>query len=125
MVNLNMNRKLMQNVRNNVNDITFKNINNKIMTGWGHIMMELAIPLALELKPNNIITIGWDIKNSNKYWHQENFTVKYWNDENNIINQFTIHLHNFLLKHYQIKIFKLSNESGVKIPLFDSKTIEK
>lgn len=115
-------RILMQNVKNNVNDIAFKNDNNKIVTGWGHIMMELAIPLALELKPNYIITVGWDVKNSKLHFH-ETFVISYWHDENNIINNFTTYLHKFLLHHYKIKIFKFSKDSGIKIPLFDSKTI--
>jgi hypothetical protein len=118
MVNLNLKNNYMENVKNNINDINFKNKDNKIYTGWGHIIMELAIPLCLELKPENIITIGWDVKNSKKYWNKETFS-NYWQDENNIINDFSVYLHNFLKKHHYINIYKLNSKSGVKIPLVD------
>ena len=118
MVNLKIINNNLEYVKNNKNNISFKNINNKIYTGWGHIMMELAIPLCLELKPENIITIGWDVKNSKKYWNQETFT-DYWHVENNIINEFTVHLHKFLKEHYNVNIYKFSEISGVKIPIFN------
>jgi len=118
MVNLNFKNNYMENVKNNINDIYFKNKDNKIYTGWGHIMMELAIPLCLELKPENIVTIGWDVKNSKKYWNKETFSI-FWQDENNIINDFSVNLHNFLKKNHNINIYKLSSKSGVKIPLVD------
>ena len=118
MVNLEMKNNYLKNVKDNINDISFKNKNNKIYTGWGHIMMELAIPLCLELKPENIITIGWDVKNSKKYWNKETFS-NYWHDENNIINDFSVYLHKFLKEHHNIKIYKFSKKSGVKIPLVD------
>lgn len=117
MVNLEMKNNYLKNVKDNINDISFKNKNNKIYTGWGHIMMELAIPLCLELKPENIITIGWDVKNSKKYWNKETFSN--WQDENNIINDFSVYLHKFLKEHHNIKIYKFSKKSGVKIPLVD------
>ena len=71
------------------------NTNNILTTGWGHIMMELAIPLSLELKPQNIITIGWDIKSVNKYWDVEHFTN--WSNADTVINNFTSYLHKYLL----------------------------
>tara|TARA_B100000886_G_C20410290_1_gene486698 strand:- start:1120 stop:1878 length:759 start_codon:yes stop_codon:yes gene_type:complete len=104
-------------VKNNINDISFKNKNNQIHTGWGHIMMELAIPLCLELKPENIITIGWDVKNPKKYWNKETFIN--WHNADGVINDFSIHLHKFLKEHHNIKIYKFSVKSGIKIPLVD------
>lgn len=118
MVNLKITNNNLEYVKNNKNNISFKNKNNKIYTGWGHIMMELAIPLCLELKPENIITVGWDVKNSKTYWNKETF-IGYWHDENNLINDFSVYLHNFLKEHYNIKIYKLNAKSGVKIPLVD------
>lgn len=116
MVNLDWNSNNLENVKNNKNDIVFKNKNNKIFIGWGHTMMELAIPLSLELKPENVITIGWDIKNSKKYWNKETFVD--WNNENIIINDFTVYLHKFLKDHFNVNIYKFSKKSGIKIPIF-------
>lgn len=121
MINIDSKRNLMDNVKNNINDISFKNKNNKIITGWGHTMMESAIPLSLELQPKTIITVGWDIKNSNQYWHTETFVN--WHDENTIINNFSIYLHKFLLEHYNIKIYKFSKKSAMKLPLFNIKSL--
>ena len=116
MVELDSKTNNMKNVKNDINDVSFKNKNNKLFTGWGHIMMELAIPLCIKLKPEYIITFGWDINNSNKYWNTETF-INYWADPNNIINNFSVYLHNYLIKHHNIQIYKFSKKSGIKIPL--------
>ena len=125
MISINWKENYMDNVARNIKDIEFKNKNNdnKIYTGWGHIMMELAIPLCLFLKPKNIITIGWDVTNSNDYWNSKKETFKVginWSNENDIIKQFSVHLHKFLLDNYGITINKINNNSGIKIPLFKS-----
>ena len=121
LVKLDISKNLMKNVENNKKEIIFFNKNNILTTGWGHIMMELAIPLSLELKPQNIITIGWDVKNSNKYWDVEHFTN--WMDSDTIINNFTVYLHKYLLDNYNIKIYKLNANSSIKIPLIDFNSI--
>lgn len=117
LVEIDSSKNLMENVKNNEKEIIFFNNNNILTTGWGHIVMELAIPLSLELKPQNIITIGWDVKNVNKYWDVEHFTN--WAESDTIINNFTVYLHKYLLDNYNIKIYKLNTKSTIKIPLID------
>ena len=100
------------------NCIKFYEEDNMPMTHWGHVMMELALPLALMLKPKNIFTLGWDItyKNLNQHNYFETF-VDY--QKGDTIKYFSSHLSKYLKKHYKVNIFKLSKYSGVKIPYFN------
>ena len=102
----------------------------------GHIFMELAIPIALLLKPKNILTIGWDLSN-NKYYNNETNFVKncgigadtipgkeasdsmhFWGRTQNLI-KFSSKLPKYLQKYYGISIYKLSDKSCAEIPLFN------
>ena len=106
----------------------FYNLNDEIKAHWGHTMGEVAIPLALFLEPKQIITIGWDVTNSNTYWNTntntnilEPFTNNNmnWHNSDVIINNFTVYLHDYLQTHYHIPINKLNPNSGVQIPLYN------
>ena len=94
--------------------LDFRYKNNNVETGWGHVMMELAIPLAVALQPENIITIGWDIKNHNQYYKD---SFKNYSHEDTIL-EFSKYLPSYLKKHYNIKIYKLSKNQGVFLPLY-------
>ena len=96
-------------------DLRYKN--NNVETGWGHIMMELAIPFCVALEPKNIITIGWDVINSNNYYKN---TFKNYSKED-VILEFSSYLSNYLKEQYNINIFKLSKNQVVKIPLYKFK----
>ena len=96
-------------------DLRYKN--NNVETGWGHVMMELAIPFCVALEPKNIITIGWDVINSNNYYKN---TFKNYSKED-VILEFSSYLPNYLKEQYNINIFKLSKNQGVKIPLYKFK----
>jgi len=97
------------------NCIDFQFFEDNVNSGWGHVMMELAIPLAISLKPKNIYTLGWDVKNSKKYFDsKENF--KNYSDEN-VILEFTKFLPDYLKKHYDINIYKTSKNQEIKLPL--------
>ena len=102
-------------VKEDKKGIEFKNIDNVICGNWGHIMMELAIPLSIMLKPKEIITIGW-IKNQ-KVTDTKKESFFNWSSEETIINEFTCYLHDYLKKHYNIKIYKINKNSGIRIPL--------
>ena len=97
--------------------LDFRYKNNNVETGWGHVMMELAIPLAVALEPENIITIGWDIINSRTYYKN---TFKNYSKEDGIL-AFSSYLSNYLKEQYNINIFKLSKTQGAKIPLYKFK----
>jgi hypothetical protein len=133
LANFNTKKNHMQLVKDDKKNIEFENINGKLYTGNGHIMMEMAIPFSIFLEPKNIITIGWDQKNNtfrygNKiHWDTINHSIKKkkketfidWGDEYNIINEFSVHLHNYLKKHYNIKIYKINKKSSMKLPIFN------
>ena len=117
-------KNLMELVIKDIKALEFENINNEIYTGWGHIMLELAIPLCIFLKTKNIITIGWDNNSKNiKHWDTiENFD-NIINGINlssldTIVNNFSPYLHNYLWKHYKIRIYKINKKSAMKLPLF-------
>lgn len=120
--NISFSKNHMQLVNDNKKGIEFENINNKLYTGSGHIVMELGIPLSIFLEPKNIITIGWDVTNSTSYgkkiehWDKKEGFIN-WNNENDIINKFSILFHDYLDHHYNIKIYKLNKESGIKLPI--------
>lgn len=101
----------------NAFDLTEKD--GKLTTKWGHVMMELALPTALMLKPKKIITIGWDVKNNQKHWNKKEEFQKCENgnygDEDVILN-FTKYLPDYLEKHYGTRIYKLSKDSSVHLP---------
>lgn len=94
--------------------LDFRYKNNNVETGWGHVMMELAVPLAVALEPTNIITIGWDIVNSRTYYKN---TFKNYSKED-VIMEFSSYLSDYLKKHYNVNIFKLSKNQGAKLPLY-------
>jgi len=99
--------------------LDFRYKNNNVETGWGHVMMELAIPLCVALEPENIITIGWDITGINSHKYYKN-TFKNYSKED-VILEFSSYLSNYLKNQYNINIFKLSKNQGVKIPLYKFK----
>ena len=110
----------MELVTKDKKSLEFENINNEVYTGWGHIMMELAIPLCIFLKTKNIITIGWDNNSENiKHWDNiESFNNKInWSSLDVICNHFSRYLYDYLWKHYKIKIYKINKKSCMKIPL--------
>lgn len=120
-------KNLMKLVNEDKKGLDFENINNNIFSGWGHIMMEVAIPFCIFLETENIVTIGWDnnitSKINNKYWDTiENFSVVQngidWSSNDTIVNVFSSKLPKYLKKHYNINIFKLNENSGMKLPLF-------
>lgn len=117
-------KNLMELVINNKKGLDFENINNKIYTGWGHIMMEIAIPLCIFLETKNIITIGWDNNPKNKYhWDKiENFdninNGINWSSLDTVCNKFSPYLYDYLWKHYKIKIYKINKKSAMMIPIF-------
>jgi len=112
-------------IKNKKNCLDFFVKNNKLYHKWGHTMMELAIPIAVYLKPKNIFTIGWDINilnddkiNQKIHYNTENFIN--WASDYDIIN-FTKYLPSYLKKNYNINIYKLYNQSAVKLPYFSFK----
>ena len=117
MVDIIWNKNSMMYVKNDVKDIGFKIKNNKMSSNWGHVMMELAIPLSIYLNPKTIITIGWDVKNQKSHWDTKKESFFNWSSEETIINEFSCHLHDYLKKHYNIKIYKINKNSGIRIPL--------
>ena len=119
MINLNWNKNSMKLVKENKKGLEFTIKDNTMTTNWGHIMMELAIPLSIYLKPKKIITIGWDVKNQKKYWDTAKELFSSWSHEDTIINEFSCYLHDYMKKHYNIEIFKINKDSGIRIPLFD------
>jgi hypothetical protein len=118
-------KNLMELVINDMKDLDFKNINNEIYTGWGHIMMELALPLCIFLETKNIITIGWDnnpkiIKHWDNIENFDNITNDTnWASSDVICNKFSPYLHDYLWKHYKIRIYKINKNSTMKIPLLN------
>ena len=80
--------------------------------------MELAIPLSILLKPEKIITIGWDIKNSKKHWDSKKESFTNWSHEDTILNEFSCYLDDYMKKHYNIKIYKINKNSAIKLPYF-------
>lgn len=106
--------------KNRKDCIGFDVKNNDFYARWGHIMMELAIPLSIMLKPENIITLGWDYKytknSNNTYWNDSVEKFTNYSTNKNVILNFTGNLSNYLKKNYNINIYKLSKYSGVKIP---------
>ena len=118
LVELDWHKNSMRLVKDDKKGIEFRNRDNKLYSNWGHIMMELAIPMALFLEPENIITIGWDINNLNKHWDSRKETFLSWSKEETILNEFSCYLHNYLKKHHKIEIFKINKNSGIRIPLF-------
>lgn len=117
-------KNLMELVINNKKSLDFENINNEIHTGWGHIMMELGIPLSIFLEAKEIITIGWDNNPKNsKHWdkieHFDNIINGVnWSSFDVISNNFSPYLHDYLLEHYKIKIYKINKNSAMRLPLF-------
>ena len=110
---------------NNKNCLEFK-YNKEI--GIGHIMLELAIPAALKYKPNNIYILGWDICPNKKYKHFELFTTHTKPFKNNGAQNkdAVIHLRQlyiYLLKHYNIKTYKLNYDSCVSLPYYSIKKL--
>ena len=85
---------------------------NHLVTGWGHVMCELAIPLALYLKPRNIYVLGWD--QENEKGQIEKFGIY---QDSVKIAKWAKHLGPYLDKEYGVKIFKLSSDQAVDLPL--------
>jgi hypothetical protein len=103
--------------------------NGKLYTKWGHTILEAAIPMAVKVRPKNIYILGWDMNNTDKRHYtdikKESFTNKNitdWADFGNII-YFTKYLPDYLKKHYNINIYKLSNTQKIQIPYINLKNI--
>ena len=98
------------------NCINFQFFEDNVNSGWGHVMMELAIPLAISLKPKNIYTLGWDVKNSKSILIQRKISkiivMKM------LFLEFTKFLPDYLKKHYNINIYKTSNNQAAYLPLY-------
>ena len=118
--NIDLSKNHMQSVKDDKKNIEFENRNNKLYTGAGHTVMELGIPLSIFLEPQNIITIGWDVENSTTHWDKKEGFIN-WHNETEIINKFSILFHDYLKKHYNINIYKINKNSGIKLPVFVEK----
>ena len=129
---------IMNCVINNKKDcFEYKYNGNKKVIKDGHIMCDQAIPLAIELECKNIYCLGWDIcenavgQNDYSYFNKKYTKEKFENENNNLfkvkedifkfknIREFTKHLPKYLKTHYNINIFKLSNNQCVNLPLFN------
>lgn len=117
-VNLVNSSNAMKMVKEDVKGIEFKNIDNVLYSNWGHVMMELAIPLSIYLNPKTLITIGWDVKNQKSHWDSRKETFTNWHEEDTILNDFSCYLHKYMKKHYNIKIYKINKNSAIKLPYF-------
>ena len=106
--------------------------NNKI--NIGHVILENAIPYCILLNASNIYTLGWDncgkgSKNNYNYFNKEKFIndnvdkpifntyYDFMNFENTI--KFSKYLPDYLKKHYNINIYKLSDKQCVNLPLYN------
>lgn len=106
-------------------DLDIVNMNHNL----GHIMCELALPLAILLCNENIFTLGWDIIYKNKMINYWNSNKKITDDldnhvysRNEYILEFTKFLSKYIRKHYKRNIYKLCPDSGVHIPYFNIST---
>ena len=97
-------------------DYEFKE-NNIIETKWGHIMFDLALPISVMLKPENIFILGWDLNDYVHYNDKDHYTNWHNNSE---IKEFTKLLGPYVKKHYNINMFKLSETQGIHLPLYNS-----
>jgi len=110
MITINWKKNWMSDIVNNkISKINFYEKDNKTYTNWGHVMTELALPLAMELKPKNIYTLGWD-NCDNKH-----FSDKFMNWGIEGVVEFSEYLPLFLKKNYDINIYKLSNTQCVNL----------
>lgn len=102
----------------------FDIINNKARNG--HIIVENALYLAILLKSQYIYILGWDVCNNKKniYFkeHYKNTNiVKNWKEFEDFEYTLTFskYLPEYLKKHYNVNIYKLSDKQCVHLPLYD------
>ena len=123
------------------NCLDFKKENNQLNTpsqypGPG-TMIEIALPLALLLKPKKIIMMGWDVNSkypskfdgskynilphiSNADEEAKQHHLLY---EEKLIKEGSVYLANYIKKNYNIELYKTSHLSALNIPIFDFNNI--
>jgi hypothetical protein len=90
--------------------------NNKyaLINAHGTSSIDTNLFSAIQLKPTNIITLGWD--NSLKYYLTNESSDTIWDK---FTGKYGLLLYNHLKKYYNINIYKYSSKSNISFPIYN------